>query len=103
MTEDQILTRHPHGKSGRKISRERYDAVKHAIVSALSSRELTHGELMNALSAALKRTFDGNINWYGETVKLDLEARKTIERTATTPAKYRVRQQRRRTAGRTTA
>jgi hypothetical protein len=92
MTEEQILTKHPHGKSGRRISRERYDTVKEAIVSALSKRELTHPQLMNALSTALKPTFEGNINWYGETVKLDLEARKVIERTATTPVTYRLGQ-----------
>jgi hypothetical protein len=36
-----------------------------------------------------KRKFKGDLQWYGETVKLDLEARKLIERT-TEPGKYRL-------------
>jgi hypothetical protein len=32
-----------------------------------------------------------NISWYGETVKLDLEARKIIERTPSKPQRYRVK------------
>lgn len=45
---------------------------------------------MEALSQRVKDNFEGNVQWYGETVKLDLEARKVIERTKTKPEKYRV-------------
>ena len=45
---------------------------------------------MQALAIKLKRGFEGNVNWYGETVKLDLEARRVIARTATKPQKYRL-------------
>jgi hypothetical protein len=34
---------------------------------------------------------DGGVQWYGETVKLDLEARKIIERTGKNPEKYRMK------------
>lgn len=91
MTEAKILTRHPLGKSGRKISRERYDAVRGALLGALEGKELTHQELMARVEASLRGRFDANAHWYGETVKLDLEARRVIERTRSKPQKYRLR------------
>jgi hypothetical protein len=91
MAEPMIQTKHPAGKTGRSISREKYDAVKGAMVTILRGRELTHTELMSALHQKLEKSFDGNISWYGETVKLDLEARKTLERTDAKPQCYRLR------------
>jgi hypothetical protein len=90
MADRTILTRHPQGKSGKNISKEKYEAVKAAMLSALEGRELTHPELMQALARKLKGRLDGNVSWYGETVKLDLESRKVVERTATRPQKYRL-------------
>jgi hypothetical protein len=46
---------------------------------------------MEELYSQVKDTFEGGVQWYGETVKLDLEARKIIERTNTKPEKYRLR------------
>jgi hypothetical protein len=89
-TEEKILTKHPLGKSGKNIGREKYEAVKEAILSALRDKELTHTELFDQLNKSLKSKFAGNISWYGETVKLDLEARKIIERTSSKPQKYRL-------------
>jgi hypothetical protein len=91
MIAQKILTKHPSGKSGRNIDRKKYDNVKGAIVSALKDKELTHTELFNQLNKSLRSRFSGNISWYGETVKLDLEARKIIERTASKPQKYRLK------------
>ena len=91
MAEEKILTKHPHGKSGKNISKQKYDTLKGAIVSALKNKELTHTELSSHLNKSLKGRFSGNINWYGETVKLDLEARKMIERTSSKPQKYRLK------------
>ena len=91
MAEKKILTKHPLGKSGKNISKQKYDTFKGAILSALKSQELTHTELFNHLNKRLKDRFPGNISWYGETVKLDLEARKIIERTSSKPQKYRVK------------
>ncbi|HZJ52784.1 MAG TPA: hypothetical protein VFD38_01490 [Myxococcaceae bacterium] len=84
-----ILTRHPQRKSGRNISREKYDQVRSAILAVLGRGELTHSELMERLAARLRSGFEGNPHWYGETVKLDLEARRVIERTTSRPQKYR--------------
>jgi len=91
MTDPKIKTRHPLGKAGRTISKQKYEAVKKTILSTLRGRELTHTELFQALGTKLAGKFDGNISWYGETVKLDLEARKTIQRTATRPQRYRLK------------
>ena len=85
------MTKHPLGKTGRNISRQKYETIKEAILSVLKNRELTHTELFNQLKKNLKNRFAGNVSWYGETVKLDLEARKVIERTSSTPQKYRLK------------
>lgn len=91
MAEEKIHTRHPQGKSGKNISRDIYDVVKQAILSSLKGKELTHTELLLELNKKLKGKFLGNISWYGETVKLDLEARKLIKRTDEKPQKYRLK------------
>ena len=90
MTEERILTKHPLGKSGKSISKQDYDLFKEAIASALKGRELTHTELVARLNQSLKARFSGNISWYTVTVKLDLEARKVIQRTASKPQRYRL-------------
>jgi hypothetical protein len=79
------------GKSGKNISRQKYEALREAILSALKNTELTHTELFNELNKRLKNNFAGNVSWYGETVKLDLEARNMIERTSSKPQKYRLK------------
>ena len=91
MNKEKIQTKHPLEKQGKNISREQYETMKAAILSALRSKELTHTELFDHLQKKLKNQFSGNINWYGETVKLDLEARKIIERTSAKPPKYRLK------------
>ncbi len=91
MTEEKILTKHPLGKSGKNIDRQKYETLKKAIVSTLENKELTHTELFTRLNKSLKGKFSGNISWYAETVKLDLEARKIIERTSAKPQKYRLK------------
>lgn len=92
MKDEKILTLHPEqGKRGRNISKQKYDTVKSVMLLALKDRELTHTELFDKLKKVLKNTFVGNIDWYAETVKLDLEARKLIERTTEKPQKYRLK------------
>lgn len=91
MAEERILTKHPLGKSGKNIDRQKYETLKQAILSALRNRELTHTELSDRVGKSLKGKFAGSINWYAETVKLDLEARKIVERTSAKPQKYRLK------------
>ena len=94
MSEEKILTKHPLGKSGKNISKQKYDTLKRAILSALKNNELTHTELFDDLNRTLRGRFAGNVSWYGETVKLDLEARRIIERTSSKPQKYRLKSMR---------
>lgn len=91
MAEEKIQTLHPQGKSGRQIDKEKYETMKQAIFSVLRGKELTHNELFELLEKHLKGEFTGNISWYAETLKLDLEARKVIERTPDKPQKYRLK------------
>ncbi len=91
MKEEKILTKHPLGKSGRSISKHKYETIKQALLGALRNKELTHTELLSQVSKSLKGKFPDNISWYAETVKLDLEARKIMERTSSKPQKYRLR------------
>jgi hypothetical protein len=90
MTDGKIMTKHPLGKSGKNIDRKKYDTLKRAILSELRKNDLTHAELFSRLNKSLEGKFAGNISWYGETVKLDLEAKRIIERTASKPQKYRL-------------
>lgn len=89
MPAKKILTKHPLGKTGRNIDRDKYDTLKQAILTAIARKELTHTELFERVNKTLRGKFSGNINWYAETVKLDLEARKIIERTSAKPPKCR--------------
>jgi hypothetical protein len=78
--EDKILTLHPQGKRGVHISRAKYDAVRASLLQVLRGRALSHVELTAAVEKDLAGRFEGSIAWYMESVKLDLEARKTIRR-----------------------
>ena len=91
MAEGKILTKHPLSKSGKNIDRQKYETLKKAILSALRNKELTHIELFDRLNQRLTGKFSGSISWYAETVKLDLEARKIVQRTSSRPQKYRLK------------
>ncbi len=91
MNEEKIHTKHPLGKSNKSVPKQEYELFKKAILHALRKAELTHTELVEQLQKDLRDKFSGNVSWYTMTVKLDLEARKTIERTSSKPQKYRLR------------
>ena len=87
-----IQTLHPDKtKVNKKISLEKYNVIKRNLIDILQSKELSHTELMECLYQNVKDSFVGGVQWYGETVKLDLEARKVVERTGSKPEKYRLR------------
>ena len=82
---ETILTLHPQGKQGVNISQEKYSVIKAAIVDTLQSQgPMSHTELTNQVNTALSGSFEGSVPWYVTTVKLDLEARDTIERVPNT-------------------
>jgi hypothetical protein len=70
MAGEKMLTKHPLGKNGKNIDRQKYNTLRKAILSALRDKELTHTELFDRLEKKLKGKFSGNVSWYGETVKL---------------------------------
>ncbi|MCA6073810.1 DUF6958 family protein [Fulvivirga sedimenti] len=91
MKDETIQTLHPvAGKTNKRISLKKYEIIKENILSILAESEPTHTELMEELYSRIKDTFEGGVQWYGETVKLDLEARKIIERTEKKPERYRI-------------
>lgn len=90
---EKIMTLHPDAsKQGVNIDRAKYDTVRDAIVSLLEQRgEMTYTDLADAVGEVLTGNFEGSIQWYTVTVKLDLEARGVIERVPrTTPHRVRL-------------
>ena len=89
--DEKILTKHPLGKKGVSISKAKYDQVKSTLIECLRSKHLTHLELTKCANQKLEGKFEGSINWYAETVKLDLEARNIIKRNKKTkPQRYKL-------------
>ena len=89
---EYIQTLHPvKDKTNKKILLNKYETIKAHLIKIISQSEPTHTELMEALYNQLKDNFDGGIQWYGETVKLDLEAREIIERFGKKPERYRLK------------
>lgn len=80
-TEEKIMTLHPEGKKGVNILKRRYDVIKEYILKTVKDRgQITYKELDQRAFLDLSDTFDGKVGWYVVSVKLDLEARKIIER-----------------------
>ena len=89
---EKILTLHPQGKKGVHIDRSKYDVMRETILGLLKGKPLTHVELTKAVEGTLKGRFEGSVPWYMEATKLDLEARRAIERVeGKGPATYRLR------------
>jgi hypothetical protein len=78
---DTIRTLHPQKKQGVNISREKYEIIHKAILSTLrQQKEMTFMKLVRAVDKEVRGKFDGSVNWYVTTVKLDMEARGEIKR-----------------------
>jgi hypothetical protein len=91
---EMIQTLHPDKtKTNKRILLEKYNFIKTHLLAVLKKAELTHTDLMEALYQRVKDEFEGGVQWYGETVKLDLEARRVIERTGARPERYRIKGQ----------
>jgi hypothetical protein len=86
IADERVLCRNPDPtKSGTRIPRWKYELIRDAIVSALSTRP--KGFPFRDLPTQVQKrlTHDdaravGSISWHTTVVKLDLEARGTIER-----------------------
>ena len=78
---DTIRTLHPEKKQGVKISREKYEIIRKAILCILQTqKEITFMNLSRAVEKEVNGSFEGSVMWYVTTVKLDLEARGQIKR-----------------------
>jgi hypothetical protein len=78
---ETIHTLHPDKKQGVKISKEKYETIRKAILSTLrKQREMTFMNLSRAVEKEVRGNFDGSVTWYVTTVKLDLEARGILKR-----------------------
>jgi len=78
---DMIRTLHPQKKQGVNISREKYEIIRKAIMATLrAQKEMSFMNLSRAVEKEVNGTFEGSVNWYVTTVKLDLEARGTVKR-----------------------
>jgi hypothetical protein len=90
--DQKIQLLHPAGKHAVRIDRDKYDLVRNSILEILKSGdELTHTELTHALTEKFRKNkieFDGSLEWYLESVKLDLEARKEIRRKGKSPVRF---------------
>ena len=72
---DMIRTLHPEKKQGVNISREKYEVIRKAILSALhKQKEISFMNLSRAVEKEVNGNFEGSVTWYVTTVKLDLEA-----------------------------
>ena len=91
MSEEKILTLHPHGKKGVNILKRRYDIISNFITNTVEQfGEISFEDLTDLAVEKLASKFDGKVVWYMVTVKLDLETRKIIERVPkTSPHKLR--------------
>jgi hypothetical protein len=78
---DMIRTLHPEKKQGVNISKAKYEIIRKAILCALETkREMTFMNLSRTVEKEVNGTFEGSVNWYVTTVKLDLEARGIVKR-----------------------
>jgi hypothetical protein len=78
---DTIRTLHPDKKQGVKISKEKYEIIRKAILCVLQTqKEITFMNLSRAVEKEVNGNFEGSITWYVTTVKLDLEARGQVKR-----------------------
>ena len=78
---DTIRTLHPEKKQGVKISKEKYEIIRKAILCVLQTqKEITFMNLSKAVEKEVNGNFEGSVTWYVTTVNLDLEARGQVKR-----------------------
>ena len=91
MQNSNFQTLHPEqGKKNRPVPVKEYNLFKKTILQVLKKEILTHKELEAKVESLLSKSFSGNVHWQVMVVKLDLEARKVIERSSSKPQRYRL-------------
>ena len=78
---DKILTLHPDKtKQGVNIDKAKYDIIRSAAFRVLKREEkMKPMKFLHAIGDEVGPGFDGSATWYGETIKLDMEARGELE------------------------
>lgn len=93
--ETKIQLNHPDGKKAIKMSIDKYEVIKTSLLNSLKSeKSLTHSEILQFIKSEFDKnntTFEGSIQWYMQSVKMDLEAKKIISKKGKSPAKYTLR------------
>jgi hypothetical protein len=80
---ETIFTKHPQkGRSGKEISKQKYEAIRIALTEVLTLvSPLNEQEVTRVVEERLQKTpFPGDIGWYVHTVLLDLEARGVVQK-----------------------
>ncbi len=82
---EKVMTRHPEGKQGVNIARDKYDEMKRAILKVLgrSRTGMPFTQMSKEVAEHLPSAVyppTASVAWYCVSVKLDLEARGIIER-----------------------
>lgn len=78
---EKIMTRHPEGKQGVNLDRQKYEQIRAAILAILAEEgEVRFKDLSPTVEKRVGPDFDGSITWYVTTIKLDLEARGLVVR-----------------------
>lgn len=79
MNEDKVQLQHPEGKKLSRVDKKTYDLIRAEILKILASgEEIKPMALLGEVSENLKGKLEGNIAWYAEGVKLDMETKKEL-------------------------
>jgi hypothetical protein len=88
--QERIQLKHPAGKHAVTMAKDKYEPMAEAIIKSLQQHgEVTHTEMTHAVTGYFKKNkikFEGAVEWYMESVKLDLEAKKIIQRISDKPS-----------------
>ena len=92
--EKKIQLQHRLGKHAVRIDADKYEPIEKALLYVLKNHgSLTHTELFAAVEDYFHQNnlqFEGSLDWYTQSVKMNLEAIHAIERTADKPQQYRL-------------
>lgn len=79
MDEQKVQLQHPEGKKLTQINAKVYQLIHDEIINILKSTEhIKPMVMLDQVASNLIGKIDGNIKWYAEGVKLDMEAKKEL-------------------------
>jgi len=73
---EKVQLQHPEGKNMPRIDTTKYAVIHQGIIDVLEKNgEMKPMKMLHALDEHLRGRIDGSITWYGESVKLDMQAK----------------------------